>query len=304
MAEKRKCYVNAPWNVKNGIDFNLIYRQVIKPAVERAGLSCWRGDDPLPSQDMQKAILSAVLQHDVMIADLTIGSPNVTYEIGVRHALGQGATILLGDVSQLPIHFRNLAVINYTVTGGTLSQADANALSTAIIERLKNIENTSDDNPVKRVTGPLIEYVEAHGLKEGATKMFIGHGRSLLWRELKDFIQDQLKLPWDEFNRVPVAGTTNTERLSQMLDDAAFAFLVMTAEDEQQNGKIHARLNVVHEVGLFQGHLDFSRAIILLEEGCEEFSNSHGLGQIRFPTGNISAVFEQVRRVLQREGLV
>src|SRR5438045_2725225 len=35
------------------------------------------------------------------------------------------------------------------------------------------------------------------------TNVFIGHGRSPLWRELKDFIQDRLQLPWDEFNRVP-----------------------------------------------------------------------------------------------------
>jgi hypothetical protein len=29
--------------------------------------------------------------------------------------------------------------------------------------------------------------------------VFIGHGHSSLWRELKDFIADTLKLPWDEF---------------------------------------------------------------------------------------------------------
>lgn len=50
------------------------------------------------------------------------------------------------------------------------------------------------------------------------TKVFIGHGRSPVWKDLKDFIQDRLKLSWDEFNRVPVAGVTNIERLSQMLD--------------------------------------------------------------------------------------
>ncbi len=56
----------------------------------------------------------------------------------------------------------------------------------------------------------------------------IGHGRSLLWRDLKDFVQDRLKLPWDEFNRVPIAGFTNIARLSDMLDSAAVAFLIMT----------------------------------------------------------------------------
>lgn len=135
-------------------------------------------------------------------------------------------------------------------------------------------------------------------------RVFIGHGRSHVWKDLKDFIQDRLQLPWDEFNRVSVAGVTNITRLSQMLEQSAIAFLIMTAEDEQANGKIHARQNVIHEAGLFQGKLGFSRAIVLLEEGCEEFSNIQGLGHIRFPSGRISAVFEELRLVLEREGLL
>jgi predicted nucleotide-binding protein len=70
------------------------------------------------------------------------------------------------------------------------------------------------------------------------------------------------------------------------------------------NGKIRARENVVHEAGLFQGRLGFKKAIILLEEGCEEFSNIHGLGQIRFPKATISAKFEEIRGVLEREGVI
>jgi predicted nucleotide-binding protein len=65
-----------------------------------------------------------------------------------------------------------------------------------------------------------------------------------------------------------------------------------------------ARDNVIHEVGLFQGRLGFERAIVLLEESCEEFSNITGLSQLRYPTGRISAIFEKLRAVLEREGLV
>lgn len=136
------------------------------------------------------------------------------------------------------------------------------------------------------------------------TNVFLGHGRSLLWRALKDFVEGRLHLPVDEFNRVPVAGITNIARLSEMLDSAAIAFVILTAEDELKDGKHQARMNVIHEVGLFQGRLGFTRAVVMLEQGCEEFSNIQGLGQIRFPAGNIEAAFEDVRRVLEREGLV
>jgi hypothetical protein len=136
------------------------------------------------------------------------------------------------------------------------------------------------------------------------TNVFIGHGRSKEWKDLKDFVSERMRLPWDEFNRIPVAGIPNTVRLSTMLDAAAIAFLVMTAEDEKADGKMQARMNVVHEAGLFQGRLGFSRAIVMLEEGCEEFSNIIGLGQIRFPKNNIRAAFHDVQLVLEREGLV
>src|SRR2546425_1347328 len=101
------------------------------------------------------------------------------------------------------------------------------------------------------------------------SKIFIGHGRSLIWRELKDFIQERLRLKVDEFNLEPTAGLTTKERLQKMLDDACFAFLVMTAEDEHADKAKHARENVIHEIGLFQGRLSFERAIILLEEDCK-----------------------------------
>lgn len=136
------------------------------------------------------------------------------------------------------------------------------------------------------------------------THVFIGHGRSPIWRELKDFINERLELPYDEFNRVPTPGIDTRERLKEMLDQACMAFLVMTAEDEQTDGTLHARENVIHEAGLFQSRLGFKRAIILLEKGCQEFSNIHGLGQIRFPKGNIKAAFEEIRQVLEREGII
>jgi len=62
--------------------------------------------------------------------------------------------------------------------------------------------------------------------------------------------------------------------------------------------------NVVHEAGLFQGRLGFKKAILLLEETCEKFSNIDGLGYIPFPTGEIRAAFEDIREVLKREGLI
>jgi Predicted nucleotide-binding protein containing TIR-like domain len=134
--------------------------------------------------------------------------------------------------------------------------------------------------------------------------VFIGHGNSLVWKDLRDFVTNRLSLSYEEFNREPSAGKSTKERLVEMLDRVDFAFLIMTAEDEHADRTVHARANVIHEVGLFQGRLGFNKAIVLMEQGCEEFSNIRGLTQIRFPTGDIMAVAEEIRRVLAREGLI
>lgn len=149
----------------------------------------------------------------------------------------------------------------------------------------------------------VVEARATKGIRLGG-KVFIGHGRSPVWRELKDFIQDELGLQCDEFNRVEVAGTTTVDRMKQMLDEAAFAFLILTAEDERLDGRLTARENVIHEAGLFQGRLGFERAIIMLESDCNEFSNIHGLSQLRFDSGKIDGLFDRVRRTLKREGLI
>lgn len=157
---------------------------------------------------------------------------------------------------------------------------------------------------VKHLNGKGFNRMKTQADGQLGNKVFIGHGRSHDWKDLRHFITGRLQLECDEFNAEPVAGVSNTDRLKEMLDNSAIAFLVMAAEDEMGDGKKQARMNVIHEVGLFQGRLGFKKAIVLLEDGCEEFSNIAGLGQIRFPVGKIDAAFEEIRRVLEREGLI
>ena len=89
-----------------------------------------------------------------------------------------------------------------------------------------------------------------------------------------------------------------------MLESCCIAFLIMTGEDKHTDNTLHARENVIHEIGLFQAQLGYERAIILLEEGCEIFSNIQGITYIPFPKGNIRAVFEDIRGVLKRESII
>jgi predicted nucleotide-binding protein len=131
--------------------------------------------------------------------------------------------------------------------------------------------------------------------------IFIGHGRSPQWRDLKDHLTDKHDYKIEAYETGARAGHTIRDILDEMASKSSFAILVMTGEDEDKDGNLKARPNVIHEIGLFQGRLGFSRAIVLLEDGTEEFSNLFGIQQLRFSKENIKEIFGDVLATLKRE---
>ncbi|HUW07222.1 MAG TPA: nucleotide-binding protein [Williamwhitmania sp.] len=142
-------------------------------------------------------------------------------------------------------------------------------------------------------------YVE-NIIVENQPTIFIGHGRDQQWKDLKDHLHDKHKYKIESYETGERAGHTIRDVLEKMLDNSTFAILVMTGEDKVAE-QSRARQNVIHEVGLFQGRLGFNKAIVLLEEDTEEFSNIHGINQIRFKRNRIKETFGDVLAVLKRE---
>jgi hypothetical protein len=134
-----------------------------------------------------------------------------------------------------------------------------------------------------------------------APVIFIGHGHSPLWLTLKDHLREQHDYEVVAYETGARSGHEVRDILSKLAAQASFALLVLTAEDEHVDGSMHARENVIHETGLFQGCLGFHRAIILLEDGASEFSNINGIQQIRFSKDNIKETFGDVLATLRRE---
>lgn len=164
-----------------------------------------------------------------------------------------------------------------------------------IISRLEGFNNICEDK--------LSDYSDIKACDK-KTNIFIGHGHSNIWLVLKNFLEDKLNLDCEEYNSSSTAGKARKERLEELLNISCFAFLIMTGEDELKDNSLRARENVVHEIGLFQGRLGFEKAIVLLENGCQEFSNIHGIGQIRFNKDNLKESFEEIRDVLKRENII
>ena len=132
-------------------------------------------------------------------------------------------------------------------------------------------------------------------------RIFIGHGRSDLWRDLKDHLQDQQGYDVEAYEIGARAGHAIRDILESMLEKSDFAILILTGEDQTTDDAMHPRLNVVHELGLFQARLGFNRAIAVVADNVEEFSNIHGLQQIRFSGDRVRETFGDILATLRRE---
>lgn len=132
-------------------------------------------------------------------------------------------------------------------------------------------------------------------------RVFIGHGRATDWRDLKDHLHEQHQYAVEAYETGARTGHAIRDVLDKMLNQASFAVLVLTAEDEMADGQLRPRENVVHETGLFQGRLGWTRAIMLVEEGVEPFSNVAGIQQIRYSKGHIASTFGHVLATLRAE---
>jgi hypothetical protein len=92
----------------------LIYSETIKPAVERAGYVCYRGDEPELGGIIQRSMIRLVDDSDVVIADITAWSGNVLYQIGLRHALRRRTTIIIGAAWEpIPYDLSHFSLIPY-----------------------------------------------------------------------------------------------------------------------------------------------------------------------------------------------
>jgi hypothetical protein len=183
--------------------------------------------------------------------------------------------------------------------------ADSDAMVTDINAIVARLRKLSDEEFLKQF--PQLKNVrgEVDTRWEGRPPCaFIGHGRSRLWALVKTYLEDELQLPTVGYETKSRTGESIVPVLEELLDQATFAILILTAEDETRDATRRARQNVVHEAGLFQGRLGFRRAVLLVQQGVETFTNVDGLQHIPFSGEAVEQSFYELQRVLRREGQI
>lgn len=122
---RKTCFVIMPYGEKsdpdgNRINFDITHEFIIKKAIVDmkslygVEIDCIRADKIEESGSIHTDMFEQIAMDDIAIVDITTLNPNVFYELGIRHALRKGVTVLMKKVgSSIPFNIQGMRTIDY-----------------------------------------------------------------------------------------------------------------------------------------------------------------------------------------------
>lgn len=157
--QERTCFVVMGFGKKTDfetgrtLDLDKSYRNMIKPAVEAAGLKCIRADEIVHSGLIDVPMYQQLLNADVVVADLSTSNKNAFYELGVRHALRPFTTVVIAEdgIKTFPFDVNHVAIRQYHHLGEDIGFDEVmrfRALLTQAITEILDKNPPDKDSPV------------------------------------------------------------------------------------------------------------------------------------------------------------
>lgn len=155
-AEDRECFVIMPFGMKpipdsggRDYDFNKVYRVIMQPAIESAGLIPRRADETVSSGPIHTDMFRDLRDRPLVLADLSLLNPNVLYEVGIRHVLARRGTVLMcghmpGQKLSLPFDIALSRVVAYEYDGVRLDWEVVEHVRAALRATLEAARNIVD----------------------------------------------------------------------------------------------------------------------------------------------------------------
>lgn len=92
-----------------------VFRSLIKPALKRCGLTPVRAGDLRDPGRITNQILKHLARDVVVVADLSERNPNVFYELGIRHALGNPCVQIIQNDQDLPFDLAPIRTVEFSL---------------------------------------------------------------------------------------------------------------------------------------------------------------------------------------------
>ncbi len=112
--------------------------EVIKQAVQEAGLQCVRADEIVHSGTIDVPMYERLLQADLVIADLSTYNVNAAFELGVRYALRPCTTIVIAeDQFKSPFDVGHIVIRRYKHLGEDIGAREARRFKEELVSAIR-----------------------------------------------------------------------------------------------------------------------------------------------------------------------
>ena len=157
--DKKTCFVVMGFGKKvdfetgKTFDLDMTYQNIIKPAVEAAGVECIRADDIIHAGVIDVPMYEHILAADLVVADVSTGNRNAIYELGVRHALRPYTTIIMCEDSNKNVGFdlNHVVIRKYHHLGEDIGSTEARTKGKELTDAIKELlaaQEPAADSPV------------------------------------------------------------------------------------------------------------------------------------------------------------
>lgn len=106
----KRCFVVMSFMEK----YDEVYWLGIKNAVEDSGYDCFRLDEDPGPKHIPERLINELIYSDLVIVDITEANPNVYYELGISHTIGNKTILLTQHIEQLPFDIRGEFIVRYS----------------------------------------------------------------------------------------------------------------------------------------------------------------------------------------------
>jgi hypothetical protein len=125
------------------VDFDAVERELIGPALDALGVLGRTTAEMVRPGNIRVDIYRGLLAADLVVADISLGNPNVFYELGVRHALrGRRTFLLRADLADLPFDLQTDRYFSYD------AEKPARRLEDLVSALRQTIDSDETDSPV------------------------------------------------------------------------------------------------------------------------------------------------------------
>jgi O-acetyl-ADP-ribose deacetylase (regulator of RNase III) len=150
----RRCFVILPYPASDeeasAPDFDAVFEELIRPVIEDLNLDIIRADRVSRSGLIHKEMIENLLESDVVIADVTLGSPDVFFELGIRQTARRAGTVILRHArSTAPFSISGMRAVDYELEarGGISRQQVIEDCRTLLRTHVRNsLDNPSTDS--------------------------------------------------------------------------------------------------------------------------------------------------------------